>query len=439
MQLVWLICFSFVLCIFYQPIAAAIPTSFYGAMSIIDSSWQLNFTQNYGSPALACNCSTMSNGSFYPCLWNTGSYGFFCTNGNLTSIIFEQPLSKAALTIPNEINLLNSLTILNLINTNLAGILPNLANLTNLSNLNLYNNSLTNDLNGNLNNLVNLKYLYLSYNNFVGNVSWLDGLTSLIDLDLSNNQFTGVITINFTNLALQQLLLNNNSFIGPIPSSIATEYFDNINFCNLKFNNFDQCNNSGGLLAININCLVGCYPSTNDCPNPAPTGNATCYNGQWQIIGNVVNSGQIVITGNTIISGNFSQSPNSTLVITNGSSLVILGTATLDGTLVVNVNSTIGLVPILTATIIVGNFSSINIIKDKNCLKHNIIQTSNSLSVLLTSDSCNKNKNYITIIIIVVSVVVPIVLIIAGIFLIFTYHTKFIPLFGYVKEDNYFR
>lgn len=437
-----LIIINIIFFIFCQPVSATIPDSFYPAMSIIDSSWNLNYTNNYGPANLACNCSNNSSGGFFPCLWNNNGYGFFCTNGNLTSLMFEQ-LPIVAATIPSEVNLLNSLTTLNLININLIGNLPNLSNLTSLVNFNLYNNSLTGDLNDNLDSLVNINYLYLANNNFTGSTSWLNNLTKLIDLDLANNQFSGVLTLNFTTLYLQQLLLNNNNFIGPVPSSIVNNYFNNINFCNLSLNNFDQCNDSGGILAININCLVGCHPSTNNCLVSTPIANSICYNGQWQVIGDVTNDDQIIINSTTIISGNYNQNSNSTLVINNGV-LIILGTATLDGTLVIELNNnSIGLVPIINASIIIGNFTSINITNNNKCLSHTIVQTSNSISVLLlNNDNCNKTKNkksYTIIVITVVSVVVFVTIVVIIIYLIFTYGNKFIPLFGYVKEDNYFR
>ena len=166
-----------------------------------------------------------------------------------------------------------------------------------------------------------------------------------------------------------------------------------------------------------------------------------CYSGQWQIIGDVTNTNQIIISSNTLITGDFSQNPDSTLVVTNGSTLVILGTASLDGTLIVNINNTTGLIPILTATTIIGNFSTINVtnVNNNKCFKHDIIQNSNSLSILLTTNNCNKSKNYITTVVIVVSVIVPIILLIVIIILIYTFHTKFVPIFGYIKDDNYFR
>ncbi|MFQ6644315.1 hypothetical protein Gotur_018162, partial [Gossypium turneri] len=67
-------------------------------------------------------------------------------------------------------------------------------------------------------NLTSLKILYLSYNQFSGNISILKSLKLLEYLDLSSNQFSGNISALESLTSLQSLAVPNNKF--HIPSSL---------------------------------------------------------------------------------------------------------------------------------------------------------------------------------------------------------------------------
>ncbi|KAG9140856.1 hypothetical protein Leryth_010395 [Lithospermum erythrorhizon] len=82
---------------------------------------------------------------------------------------------------------------------------------------------MSNDFDGpfpNVNILGSLKTLYLSNNNFQGDIpsDAFDGMNSLKKLHMANNQFTGQIPISLTTLPkLLELSLENNQFSGKIP------------------------------------------------------------------------------------------------------------------------------------------------------------------------------------------------------------------------------
>uniref|UniRef100_A0A7N2LNF8 Leucine-rich repeat-containing N-terminal plant-type domain-containing protein n=2 Tax=Quercus lobata TaxID=97700 RepID=A0A7N2LNF8_QUELO len=88
-----------------------------------------------------------------------------------------------------------------------------------LENLNLSKNHFEGNLPSSIGDMSNLGSLDLSFNNFYGEVPMelVANCTSLVDLWLSNNNFYGEIFSNHFNLSLTTLELQNNNFTGTLP------------------------------------------------------------------------------------------------------------------------------------------------------------------------------------------------------------------------------
>ncbi|KAB1208291.1 Tyrosine-sulfated glycopeptide receptor 1 [Morella rubra] len=110
-----------------------------------------------------------------------------------------------------------------------GNISPSFGNLSRLSHLNLSHNSLSGSLPiGFLSSFNQLKVLDLSYNSLSGDISLLfspNGWPASIQIvDLSSNRLHGLIQPSFLQQAwnLVKFNVSNNSFTGPIPSSLCT-------------------------------------------------------------------------------------------------------------------------------------------------------------------------------------------------------------------------
>ncbi|KAL2493375.1 Tyrosine-sulfated glycopeptide receptor 1 [Abeliophyllum distichum] len=91
--------------------------------------------------------------------------------------------------------------------------------------------------------LKRLEIVDLSYNRLLGNFAASDKLPATIQMvDLSSNQFHGTIECSFFELALnfQSFNINNNSFSGPIPSSICFGQCSNLLSLRAGFNNLSE-------------------------------------------------------------------------------------------------------------------------------------------------------------------------------------------------------
>ncbi|KAB2050090.1 hypothetical protein ES319_A13G222200v1 [Gossypium barbadense] len=120
--------------------------------------------------------------------------------------------------LPECFSELISLKHLDLSFNNFSGDISMLKNLSSLEHLDLSYNNFSRDLSV-FKNLSSLKYLDLFFNNFFGNIYVFKNLMSLEFLDLSSNKFSGDISHFRSLTSLLELRLWNNSI--EIPSSLA--------------------------------------------------------------------------------------------------------------------------------------------------------------------------------------------------------------------------
>ncbi|KAK9282157.1 hypothetical protein L1049_005069 [Liquidambar formosana] len=151
-----------------------------------------------------------------------------------------------------------------------GGISPSLENLTHLSHLNLSHNWLFGTLPAGLFSSLNrLEIIDLSYNHLTGELP--PSLSSTIQtVDLSSNHFHGAIQSSLLQLAwnLTGFNASNNSFSGPIPSSICINSSHLIRLLDFSFNNFSgqiprglgKCSELE-VLRAGFNSLSGMLPS----------------------------------------------------------------------------------------------------------------------------------------------------------------------------------
>ncbi|KAI3677138.1 hypothetical protein L1987_86759 [Smallanthus sonchifolius] len=141
-----------------------------------------------------------------PCQYNMSRWtGITCSNSHVTQLTLES--------------------------MNVTGTLPVgfLQNVTFLSKLSFYNNAITGDL-PRLTNLRHLKFVFLSGNQFSGNIpSDYIYLVKLTTLDLQENEITGTIP-PFDQESLTALNLSYNQLSGPIPETMILERFQSSSF-----------------------------------------------------------------------------------------------------------------------------------------------------------------------------------------------------------------
>ncbi|KAL6841103.1 hypothetical protein ACP4OV_029072 [Aristida adscensionis] len=127
--------------------------------------------------------------------------------------------------IPYEIGTLENLVSLHLGTNALSGEIPrSLGNLTNLHLLSLYSNMLSGTIPSSLGMLSSLSWLNLGINNLTGLIpASLWNISSLMGFSVHKNMLTGAIPPNAFHSVphLQELLMNENHFHGPIPASIS--------------------------------------------------------------------------------------------------------------------------------------------------------------------------------------------------------------------------
>jgi len=134
--------------------------------------------------------------------------------------------NKLTGSIPPELGNLSKLSILKLEKNQLSGsIPPELGNLTGLVILELQFNKLNDTLPPELGNLHNLWKLNIWGNQLTGDIpEEFSNLTALTFFHAIDNQLTGNLDPFMGMIQLKELLLNKNSFNGPIPSVIRNLY-----------------------------------------------------------------------------------------------------------------------------------------------------------------------------------------------------------------------
>ncbi|XP_050369522.1 receptor-like protein 2 [Argentina anserina] len=122
-----------------------------------------------------------------------------------------------------------------------------LANLTHLTHLNLSHNSLSGPLDDLFLSLNDLKIVDLSYNLLFGVLPSSLPSSHIQMIDFSSNRLHGAIPSSFLQKAwnLASFNASNNSFSGPIPSSICLPSSSLLRHLDLSFNNFNGSISSG--------------------------------------------------------------------------------------------------------------------------------------------------------------------------------------------------
>ncbi|PRQ35635.1 putative non-specific serine/threonine protein kinase [Rosa chinensis] len=132
-----------------------------------------------------------------------------------------------------------------------GGIFPSssLANLTHLTHLNLSHNSLSGSLDQTefFLSLNDLEILDLSYNLLIGVLPSSLPSSHIRMVDLSSNRLHGAVSSSFFQQAwnLTSFNVSNNTFSGPIPSSICRPPSSSLRHLDFSFNNFNGSISSG--------------------------------------------------------------------------------------------------------------------------------------------------------------------------------------------------
>lgn len=114
--------------------------------------------------------------------------------------------------------------------------IDSLSELKSLRTISLMHNNFDTSL-PNIKKLSSLKTVYLSYNEFSGDIvsDYFHGMHSLKKIHLEHNKLSGLIPLSLTTLPkLMELMLNDNDFIGAIPS-FPQERLASVNFSNNHF------------------------------------------------------------------------------------------------------------------------------------------------------------------------------------------------------------
>lgn len=154
--------------------------------------------------------------------------------------------------LPDFLGKMNSLSYLKLSGNSLSGEIPVSLNGSGLQILWL-NNQKGELLSGNIDvvaTMVSLTSLWLHGNRFTGSIPENIGdLVSLKDLNLNGNELVGLVPKSLGDLELDNLDLNNNRFMGPIPSFKASK---------VSYSNNDFCLNQTGVpCSFEVMALLG--------------------------------------------------------------------------------------------------------------------------------------------------------------------------------------
>ena len=166
-------------------------------------------------------------------------FGAVCNDDGIVTTIFL-PETNLDGTIPKELGYLSNLEHLALYGNILKGSIPSeLQLLTNLRELTLYDNALTGSIPSWIDQLTLLQVLRLSSNMIVGSLpSAIGKLTNLVTLGLDDNSLEGDIQ-NLQDLKnMKRLYLSGNSFSGPL-DSVSLLAMRNLEELDLSGNDFE--------------------------------------------------------------------------------------------------------------------------------------------------------------------------------------------------------
>ncbi|KAL3898141.1 MAG: hypothetical protein SGCHY_002939 [Lobulomycetales sp.] len=177
--------------------------------------------------------------------------------GNLSSLTQLHLHQNRIIAIPESIGNLSSLNQLHLYQNRIVAIPESIGNLSSLTQLHLAQNQIV-AIPESIGNLYSLTQLHLDQNQIIAIPETIGNLSSLTHLDLGYNLVAGKIPSSLAALhELQELILRNNSFWGPVPRNLMAT-----RVCDLSGNK--------GLCALageNTICTAGlpiCAPS-DDC------------------------------------------------------------------------------------------------------------------------------------------------------------------------------
>jgi Leucine-rich repeat (LRR) protein len=198
---------------------------------------------------------------------------------NLTSLTISETgimstISPAIGNLTNLQSLDGSVTITISKNHFLGSVPETFGNLTKLRECSINNNLVTGSLPSSMARLINAQLLYVEYNSFTGDVSFLTQLTDLYVLDVNNNFLSGNFIVHSDQfLHLRYLQQSFNSFSGPMPwnerwtelgnYAISDNYYSGVlphgNTTVSEMNDFQDCTNLIYLFG-NQNYLTGTIP-----------------------------------------------------------------------------------------------------------------------------------------------------------------------------------
>ncbi|XP_022754038.1 pollen receptor-like kinase 1 [Durio zibethinus] len=185
------------------------------------------------------------NNSMPPCNGHRANWaGVLCYNGNIWGLQLESMGLSGTIDV-NTLTGLSNLRTLSFMNNSFNGPIPELNKLNALKSIYLSKNNFSGDIPGNaFAGMIWLKKLHLSQNLFTGAIpASLATLPKLLVLKLDGNRFSGQIP-DFKQNGLQKVDLSNNELEGSIPASLnrmnASMFSGNKGLCGVPLKTCDS-------------------------------------------------------------------------------------------------------------------------------------------------------------------------------------------------------